>query len=128
MSVDYYALPERNRDIAIGNETNPSIHLDIPSVVMAIMKDCSGFERFEMDYAAIAEFEGTTIAKARERWNHTELNWQAPNDCGYVQVIVTNSRVIMHSGGGDSCLEMLTKVFAASSQTKRRERSFLMDL
>lgn len=62
------------------------------------------FVPFDRDYAALAEFEGSSIDETKRKWGATELN--GPNDESLAQFQVAGNSACIHWYSGTTQEEM----------------------
>lgn len=103
MSIDYIALPQRDRSLLNSPEKGPRI--DKEGLATAIMGAEPNFSSFQKDYQAIADFENCTVEEAKKRWNHIELNWMNDQDNGSVQILIYDNYIRFETAGGESGLK-----------------------
>lgn len=83
MSYDIYAYKSSHKDPSI-EEAEALVNLEIPSnkgdnflqekIALALVESNPKLERFKFDYDKIARSLNTTVEKAKDQFNHIELN------------------------------------------------------
>lgn len=115
MSIDYYAVAERNEEAMMavleGDDDGALPPIAASALAERITSRFPAFERFVKDFAAIAKTMGITEEDARTNFGGAELNW---TEDGYIQVEISNAFVHVSHGfdGGDLQLEVLEGLIA----------------
>ena len=110
MSYDLYLLPLNDNATAddanallesLDGNGDPALQQQI---VNALMTHDPRLLPFDRDFAAIAEFEGTTVDEAKLKWGSTELN--GPDDAKLAQFQISGNSACIHWYSGTTPEEM----------------------
>ena len=110
MSYDLYLLPldadasPEDANLLLESRDDNGDPVLQNRIVDALMTHDPRLVPFDRDYAAIAEFEGTTVDEAKRKWGSTELN--GPNDARLAQFQISGNSACIHWYSGTTPEEM----------------------